>query len=184
MMATAAVLLLAACSSLPLPAEVDLRQHMGDATDGSVEVPIGAGPETDIDTTLPEEVGECFDLTGESYPVTVESAQLHWNVDVAYHGPELSGRVQARLYVAGSDDDLFHASNTLGPTVTVNLDRTTTRFAGTATLGPSQLEAIDDREVCWGVRVTGDDVGAEESGTATIDYDVRDLRLKIRFSVI
>ena len=185
--ALAAAFALAACASVPIPADVDLRARMGDATTGSAQVPVEPtepGEVEDLDMTLPAAGGQCLDIPQEAFAVTVQSAQIHWNVDVAYEGPDLSGRMQARLFVAGPGADLFHPSNTLGPTVTVNLDRTTTRLAGTAVLGPQQLAALNDRTVCWGVRLVSDDVIVEEAGTATITYDVRDLWVRVRFSVI
>ncbi len=78
----------------------------------------------------------------------------------------------------------FRSSNTLGPVFTLKLDRTTTRLAGAAVLNPTQLEAVNDREVCWGVEVTGQDVAALEDGTARVDYEIKKLMLNIRFSVI
>jgi hypothetical protein len=182
-----AALALAACASLPIPADIDLRARMGEATSGSVQVPVEPtepGEAEDLTMTLPDAGGQCVDIPAEAVAVTVQSAQIHWNVDVTYDGPDLSGRLQARLFVAGPGAELFHPSHTVGPTVNVNLDRTTTRFAGTAVLGPQALAALNDRRICWGVRLVGDDVVVQEAGTATITYDVRDLWVRVRFSVI
>jgi hypothetical protein len=176
-------LLLAACSSLPLPAEVDLRSRLGAQSEGEFEEEIVAG-ELDATRRLPDDGGECVDFSDADIAVTVESAQLHYNVDVTYDGPELSGRLQAQLYLAGSGDPLWESSNKIGPTVTLNLDKTATRLAGTAVLDPNQLDAINDRQACWGVQVTGQDAVAQESGTARFSYVVNDLRLRITFSVI
>ena len=187
---TASLLLalaLAACSSLPFPADIDLRARMGDAASGSAQVPVAPtepGEAEDLTMTLPAAGGQCLDIPAEAVAVPVQSAQIHWSVDVTFDGPDLSGRLQARLFVAGPGADLFHPSHTVGPTVTVRLDRTTTRFAGTAVLGPQALAALNDRTICWGVRLVGDDVVVQEAGTATIAYDVRDLWVRVRFSVI
>ena len=175
---------LAACSSLPLPADVDLRARMDGGETGSAHVPITAGEAQEVDLRLPEDEGACFDIADEGFGVTIESAQLHWIVDARYEGPDLSGMLQARVFVAGADDELFHPSNTLGPTFTLKLDRTTTRLAGSGVLSPTQLVAVNDRYVCWGVEVGGRDVAAAEDGTATIHYDVESLRLRVRFSVL
>jgi hypothetical protein len=176
-------LFLAACSSLPLPAEVDLRSRLGAQSEGEFEEEIVAG---ELDTTrrLPDDGGECVDFSDADIAVTVESAQVHYNLDVTYDGPELSGRVQAQLYLAGTGDPLWESSNRIGPTVTLNLDKTATRLAGTAVLGPNQLEAINESQACWGVQVTGHDAVVQESGTARFSYVVNDLRLRITFSVI
>ena len=175
---------LAACSSVPLPANVDLRARMDGGETGSAGVPITAGETQEVDLRFPEDEGACFDISDEGFAVTIESAQLHWIVDARYEGPDLSGMLQARVFVAGADDELFHASNTLGPTFTLELDRTTTRLAGSGVLSPAQLGAVNDRYVCWGVEVEGRDVAAAEDGTATIHYDVESLRLRVRFSVL
>lgn len=182
-MALVATSLLAACSSFPLPADVDLKARLGDDATGRVETPVAASPAQDLETAFPDG-GECVDFADEAIPVTVERAKLHWNVDVDYEGPDLTGRVQGRLYVAGAGEELFHPSNALGPAVTVKLDRTTTRFAGSAVLNPDQLRAVNDRVVCVGVRIRGDDVAAAASGDAVIRYDVRDLWMRIGFSVL
>ena len=58
------------------------------------------------------------------------------------------------------------------------------RLAGAAVLNPTQLEAVNDREVCWGVHVTGRDLAAMEDGTANVHFEVKKLMLQIRFSVI
>lgn len=179
----ALALVLAACSSLPLPAEVDLRSRLGAQSDGSFQEEIAAG-EFDDSRKYPGATGECVDFSDEDIPVTIESAQLHYNIDVSYDGPELSGSLKAQLYLARSSTDLWRPDNKIGPTVTLNLDKTSTRLAGTAVLNPDQLEAVNDRRACWGIELIGRDAVAEESGTADFSYRVNDLRLRIRFSVI
>ncbi len=182
--ASAVALALVACSALPIPATVDLRARMGADARGTTEAPIGAGEAGEVDLRIPTDAGECIDISDEGFTITVESAQLHWNLAATYDGPDLSGMLQARFYVAGEGEDVFAARHTLGPVFTLNLDRTETRLAGTAVLNPAQLRAINDGVICWGLSVTGRDVTAAEDGTASISYDVRDLRLSIRFSVI
>jgi hypothetical protein len=184
LIALAAASALVACSAVPIPVDVDLHDRMGDDTSGSVQAPITAGETQDIDLRLPADGGQCVDFSDEGFDVTIESAQLHWIVDAEYDGPELTGKLQARLYVAGADDELFASQHTLGPTFTLNLDRTTKRLAGTANLHPTQLRAIEDRIVCWGMEVTGKDVSAAEDGTATVRFDVKSLRLRVGFSVL
>jgi len=180
--AAAAVLILAACASLPLPMNVDLLAKMSD-TEGTVSEPIKAGQVEELDLHVPTEEGQCLDFADVSPGVTVQSAQLQWIVDAKYDGPDLTGKLQARAYVAGAGDQVFLPSHTLGPVFTVNLDRTNKRLAGAAVLNPTQLQAVNDREVCWGVVVTGDDVAALEDGTATVEYSVKKLMLHIKFSV-
>jgi hypothetical protein len=175
---------LAACAAVPIPIEIDLRARMGGATTGSVQVPVVPGEAEQFGAALPSADGQCFDLSGDDLPVTVQSAQLHWRIDVAYDGPDLTGEVQARLFVAGPGDDLFDPSNALGPSVAVPLDGTTTSVAGTGALGASGLQALADRSVCWGVQLTGTDVVAGEAGVATFSYDVRELRVRLGVSVI
>jgi hypothetical protein len=176
-------LLLAACSAVPLPAEIDLRSRLGAQSEGSFQEEITAG-ELDRTNRLPAEQGECVGFSDADITVTVESAQLHYNLDVTYDGPDLSGNLRAQLYLAGTGDDLWADDNKAGPTVTLNLDKISTRLAGTAVLSPEQLQAINDRSACWGVAVTGRDAVAHESGTATFSYLVRELRLRLTFSVI
>jgi hypothetical protein len=180
----AVALALAACSALPIPATVDLRARMGSDASGTSEVEIGAGEARTVDLRIPSEAGDCIDFSDEDLPVTLESARLHWKIDADYEGPELSGLLQARVFIAGEDDDLFASRHTLGPVFTLQLHRAATRLAGSAVLNPAQLRAINDGVVCWGLEITGRDVTAAGDGTATIRYQVHDLRLSIRFSVI
>jgi len=181
----AAVLMLPACSNLPFPMDVDLKAKIPEAdTEGTVSEPIKEGEAETLDLHLPTEVGECIDFSEVEPGVTVQSAKLQWIVDATYDGPALTGKVQARAYATGVGDEVFHGSNTLGPTFTLKLDRTSTRLAGAAVLNPEQLQAVNDREVCWGVHVTGRDLAAMEDGTANVHFEVKKLMLSIRFSVI
>src|SRR5690554_1652434 len=183
--AATAILLLAACSGLPLPMDVDLKAKVpADSSEGTVSEPIEKGEAETLDLLLPTEAGECVDFSEVAPGVTVQSAKLQWIVDATYDGPALTGKVQARAYATGAGDEVFHSSNTLGPTFTLKLDRTSTRLAGAAVLNPEQLQAVNDREVCWGVEVTGRDLAALEDGTAHVHYEVKKLMLSIRFSVI
>ena len=183
-MTLVAALALAACASVPIPIEIDLRARMGDAATGSVQVPVVSGEAEELGAALPSDDGQCFDLSGDDLPATVQSAQLHWSVDVTYDGPDLTGQVQARLFVAGPDDDLFDASNALGPSVAVPLDGTTTSVGGTAALGAEGLQALNARVICWGVQLIGADVIVDETGVATFTYDVREFRVRLGVSVI
>lgn len=185
---TSATLLLAlfvaACSALPLPADLDLKARLGSEAEGSFEQEITAGETGGVDLRHPSDTGECINFSDVEYPVTVEHAQLHYNVDVTYAGPELSGKLQAQLYAAPIRNKLWLESNKVGPTITLNLNKTATRLAGTAVLNPEQLQAINNREICWGLHVTGKEARAEESGTATFTYTVNQLRLNVGFSVL
>lgn len=178
-----AVLALAACSSIPLPAEVDIGSRLGTESAGNFQEQVAAG-ELDGARRLPDESGECVSFSDVQPSVTVESARIHYNVDVSYDGPELSGDLQAQLYAAGSSQEVWRPENKVGPRVNLDLDRTETRLAGTAVLSPAQLDAVNARRVCWGVEVVGRDAVAEEAGTANFGYRINDLRLSIRFSVI
>lgn len=178
-----AVLVLAACSALPLPHVIDLKAQIEDPA-GAVTTEVGEGQVEELDLRVPTDEGECFVFDDVAPGLTVHSSQLQWIVDIDYEGPELSGKVQARAYATGEGDEVFHGSNTLGPVVTVDLSRPTTRLAGAANLNPDQLAAINERALCWGAVLRGDDVTAQEDGTATISYEVKQLRLRITFSVI
>lgn len=183
--ATGALLaaLLASCSQMPVPVEVDLRTRVPESS-GSIEEPIEEGAAGNVDARLPAEEGQCVDFSDEQLPATVEYARLHYDVEVGYEGPDLSGKVQARLYAAGSAEEVWLERNRLGPTVTVDLDRSGTKLTGTAVLNDEQVEAINDREACWGVHLTGDEVAAASSGTATLSYRVDRLRLSVGVSVL
>lgn len=177
-------LAVAGCSFLPLPARVDLRARLGAESAGTVEEEIIAGETESLNLRHPSGDGECVDFSDVDIPVTVQSAQLNYRADLDYDGPPLSGRLQARVYAWPEGEDAWLARNKVGPTVTVNLDKSSTRLAGTAVLSKDQLRAVNEKSICWGLLVSGDDVTAEESGTATFEYDVQQLMLNIRFSVI
>ncbi len=110
------------------------------------------------------------------------SVPIPLDVDLKAKIPEASEGTVSEPVQAG--DDVFQPSHTLGPVFTVDLDRTTTRLAGAAVLNPTQLEAVNDRLVCWGVEVTGEGVAALEDGTITVGYSVKKLMLRITFSVL
>lgn len=177
-------LLLAGCSQLPLPAEVDLKARLGSSSSGTVEEEIRAGEAGDLDLRHPTADGECVDFEDVDLPVTLESARLNYNASVGYDGPELSGELRAQLYAAPVGEDLWQERNRIGPDVRVDLDQPETRLAGNVRLSDAQVEAVNDREVCWGLWVRGEDVTAQDDGTATIEYDIQQLILDIRFSVI
>lgn len=182
LVAGTAILFLAACSALPIPHEVDLRAQLSE-TSGTVTAEVKVGAVEELDLRVPTDEGECFDFADVAPGLTVHSARLQWIVDVAYDGPDLTGKLQARAFAAKAGDEVFLSRNRLGPVLTTDLGGEPTRLAGAAVLDPSQLEALNDREVCWGVEVTGEDVAAPEDGTATIDYSIERLRLRITFSV-
>lgn len=181
-----AVLVLGACASVPVPLDVDLRAQMPEATkEGTVTEPVQAGEVEVLDLRLPTEEGQCVSFADAALGnATVRSAKLQWIVDATYKGPDLTGRLRARAYVAGAGDEVFLPQHTLGPVFSVNLDRSSTRVAGAAVLNPTQLQAVNDREVCWGVEIAGEDVAALEDGTAMVDYSVKQLVLRISFSVL
>lgn len=180
----ALMLVLAACSWLPLPATIDLKARLGSQASGTVHEEIGQGEAGSVNFNHPTDEGECIDLSDADIPVTVESARLHYNAELNYDGPELSGRLTAQLYASPSADDLWLAKNRVGPAVNLNLGNTETKLVGNAVLNTDQVSAINERWLCWGLKVNGKDVTAPESGEARIDYTVNDLRLSIRFSVI
>lgn len=175
---------LSACSWLPLPYSMDLKDKLGSSSSGSVGHQIEAGDAGNLDFSHPDDNGECIDFSDADIPVTVESARLHYNATVDYEGPALSGKVSAQLYVSDQQGNLWAGANKVGPKVTLVLSNADTRLAGTAVLNRDQVDGINDRYLCWGLRVSGNDVSAMETGTATIEYSVEQLRLDIRFSVV
>lgn len=177
-------LALAACSALPWPASIDLKERLGNDSEGSLEHEVTAGEVGDLDDRFPSDAGECVDLSDVRSRARVQRAQLHYNVDLTYDGPDLTGMVQAQLYAAGDRDALWQERNKVGPTVTMQLRREQTRLAGTVVLNRDQLRALNDRRICWGVHVTGRDVSAQESGTMRVDYVVNQLRLNIGVSIL
>lgn len=184
--AVTTLLVLSACSSLPLPMDVDLKSKLAEEShEGTITEPVREGETEELDVRLPDEGGACFEFADAAPEhVTVRSAQLQWIVDVKYDGPDLTGKLQARAFVTGEGDEVFHSSNTLGPVLTVNLDKTSTRLAGASVLNPTQLEAVNDRRICWGVEATGSDLAALEDGTASVHYSIKKLNLRITFSVL
>lgn len=183
--AITATLALGACAHMPLPANVDLLAKMpAETAEGEITQPVQAGTTETVDVRLPTEEGQCLDFSEVAPGVTVQSAKLQWIVDATYQGPDLTGKLQARAYAAGAGDAVFSSNHTVGPVFTIKLDRTRTRLAGAAVLNPTQLQAVNDRVVCFGVDVSGRDVAALEDGTLTIDYSVKQLKLSITFSVM
>jgi hypothetical protein len=179
----ALMLVISGCSFLPLPMTIDLKTRLLSKTSDTVSHEIGASEAEDIDFEHPDENGECIDFQDADIPVTVESARLHYDADIDYSGPSLTGNVAAQLYVAPDAASLWNARNKVGPTISIDLRNPDTTLAGTAVLNPDQVEGINAKELCWGLKVTGSDISAAE-GKATIDYTIEELKLAIRFSVI
>ncbi len=178
------VLLLAGCSAFPVPVRIDLKARLGDAAQGSFEEPVGAGSNATIDARYPTDEGQCVDFSDASFAAKVEKGSLTWNGEVTYDGPALTGKVQAQLYASSQASTVWQPSSKVGPAVTVRLDKTTTHLAGTAVLNKDQVKALNDRNLCWGLHLTGTDVSAAESGTATISYSISKLVLAAGVSVL
>ncbi|HEX7003739.1 MAG TPA: hypothetical protein VF168_06100 [Trueperaceae bacterium] len=175
---------LSACSWLPIPYTIDLRAQLGSNATGSASHEIEAGEAGDLDFRHPDGDGECIDFSEVDIPVTVESARLHFNTTVEYDGPRLTGTVAAQLYLSRDPERLWLPSNRVGPRVTVNLNHADTRLAGTAVLNREQIEGLNQQYLCWGLQIDGNNVTATESGEATIEYSVEELKLATRVSVI
>lgn len=197
-------LLVAGCSQSPeAPAEstttrteeVELAGQLDQDQSGTIRQEIKAGTSEEVDLRLPSEEGRCTDFSEVELPSEVEGAldgsgsleRVHVNYDVQVDyvdGPALSGWMQARLYGTSEEaGDLWHERNRVGTPVTVNLDRGEARLTGAAVLNDEQLQALNDRNVCWGLAVRGRDVTAEEDGLAVFDYSVNRLKLTIEYRV-
>lgn len=163
---------------------IDLKARLGSRTSGTVQQEINAGEVTDVDFRHPEPNGECIAFEDADIPVTVRSARLNYNANADYQGPALTGTVRAQLYVSKNEASLWNAGNKVGPEVTVNLSNPDTRLAGTAVLNRDQVDGINSKFLCYGLEVTGSKISASQSGEATIEYTIDQLRLDIRFSVI
>jgi hypothetical protein len=135
--------LLVACRALSILVEVDLDQRLGAQSSGSLQEELSAG-DFDESRRLPHEGGQCIDFSDQDIAVTVESATLHYDLEVEFDGPEVAGKLQGRLYLAGSEAELRRACSKIVPIVTLDMTRSSTRLAGTAVLSPEQLEAVND----------------------------------------
>ncbi|HKI58466.1 MAG TPA: hypothetical protein VKA00_04485 [Trueperaceae bacterium] len=176
--------LITACNALPAPLTLDLKSRMGSSSRGSVQEPVTAGGSPTLDVTWPSSGGQCIDFSDRKIAARLVDATIHYEVEVSYSGPPLTGQVQARLYAASTSAGLWQPAAQVGPAVAVDLDSTATTLAGSATLDADQVKAVNDRYVCWGVHLTGSNVNASQSGTATIRYTVDRLTADAGVSVM
>lgn len=100
------LILLSACSWLPLSYTLDLRRKLGSSASGTVQQPIRAGNSGDIAFRHPDDDGECIGFSNNDNPVAAESARMHYNASVDYFGSRVSGRVAAQLYLSHEQSDL------------------------------------------------------------------------------
>ena len=177
-------LILAGCSALPLPMNIDLREQLGESVRGTFSEPITAGQVDDIDLRHPPGGGECLSFEEIEIPVTVQRVRLEYRVALAYDGPPLTGRFSARLHLSDELGDLWEDANRVGPPIELELAGGEETLAGTLVLNRDQVRGVNERSLCWGASITGEDVSATGSGDATFHYDVERLMLRIRFSVI
>lgn len=180
----ALALALAACSAFPIPVSVDLQAKLGDSSSGSFTEPIKAGSNATLDTRYPSDSGQCIDFSDQQFSAKVERATLQYKGSVSYDGPALTGTVNVRLFAASSQGALWQPANQVGPTVHLDLDRGSSILAGAVVLNRDQLAALNARNLCWGLRVSGRDVSAAQDGTATVSYAVDRLMLQAGVGVM
>jgi hypothetical protein len=175
-LALAVLLVLAACSFLPLPYEIDLAALIDDVA-GEVEVEIGAGVTEAFTLLLPEEGERCHQLDHDRSGATIMYGQLRYELAAAYTGPEVSGEVELQPFLAASEEALWQ--HPLGAPIAVDLGESAASLTDRIALSDDQVDALNDGYGCVGVRLTGSDLRAEESGDATITYEVRELVLRV-----
>lgn len=174
--ALAVLLVLAACSFLPLPYEIDLVAYLDDVA-GEVEVEVGAGVTEGFTLLLPEDGERCHELDHDQTAATLMYGQLRYELAAAYTGPEVSGEVEVQPYLAASEEALWQ--HPLGEPFAVDLGESAASLSDQVALGSDQVDALNDGYGCVGVRLTGSDLRAEESGAASIRYEVRELVLRV-----
>ncbi len=177
------IVVLAACKAIPIPLEIDLLAKLGDAASGTIEKQIVAGSAYDVRKHIPEAGESCLVLDDDRRGVTLVHANLTYELDLAYDGPPISGVVEVQAYLAADEEALFSDAAALGAPVRVDLASPTVTLGDSVRLDRYQIAAVNDRRVCVGLLLVGTDLSAEEDGVASIDYDVKQLRLRISFSV-
>jgi hypothetical protein len=182
LLAVIVMVALAGCRSLPLPAEFDLLPGLGEAAEGVVEADLIAGLTTNLGLHLPNPYGACLDLDPPPAGARVENAVLHYQVEVRYDGPEVQGEVRLQPFAA-ANGALWEAANAVGDGVVVDLTAGTTVASDAIRMTPHQLQALNDRRVCWGIELAGERLTPDANGVATIGYRVQQLRLRVAFSL-
>jgi hypothetical protein len=182
LLALAVLVALAGCRSLPLPAEFDLLPGLGEAAAGTVEASLIAGLTTNLGLHLPNPYGACLDLEPPPAGARVENAVLHYQLEVSYDGPEVQGEVRFQPFAA-ANGALWEGANAVGEGVVVDLTAGTIVASDAIRLTPAQLQALNERRVCWGIELAGERLTPDANGVATIGYRVQQLRLRVAFSL-
>jgi hypothetical protein len=178
-----ALVLMAGCRTLPLASTIDLLPSLGDAAAGSVEAGLVAGLTTNLGLRLPSAFGSCLELDPLPPGVRVERAVLHYQVEVTYDGPEMRGEVRLQPFAA-ADGGLLDDASAVGAGIDVDLAAGQVVAVEDIPLTAAQLQAFDERRVCWGLSLTGDSLRPDADGVATIAYAVQELRLRVAFSLL
>jgi hypothetical protein len=182
LLALVVLVALAGCRSLPLPAEFDLLPGLGEAAAGTVEAGLIAGLTTNLGLHLPNPYGACLDLDPPPAGARVENAVLHYQVEVRYDGPEVHGEVRFQPFAA-ANGALWEEANAVGDGVVIDLTAGTTVASDAIRMTAKQLQALNDRRVCWGIELAGERLTPDANGVATIGYRVQQLRLRVAFSL-
>jgi hypothetical protein len=169
---------LVGCRALPLPIEIDLLAELADARSGVVEETVQTGVNAQLLMDLPEHDDNCIDIDEDVLPVSIVYAQVTYDVDLRYQGPNLRGRVEVQPYLASSPSKLFEASSAFGDPIAANLAAAHVRLKGVARLTAEQVAALNEGHLCWGLRLRGTNVAATADGTIRATYDVRTLTVR------
>jgi hypothetical protein len=172
---------LAGCSSIPLP--IDLMGSLGERANGNftASIPIGA---YSTHSKLPEKPSTT-DFSSQNIGVKVVGGTLDYRFNLTYSGKtKLEGTVTAQVYIAAAgleaSDSLWQDRYKLGTakTVTLEMGKTSLAVDGNAPLNETQIKALNDKKMRFGVLVDGKGSSSAAS-SVEFKYQLKRLTLNV-----
>jgi hypothetical protein len=172
---------LAGCSSLPIP--IDLLGSVGERANGdfTTSIPLGA---YSTHSKLPENPNTT-DFSSQSLGVKVVGGTLDYRLNLTYAGKtNLEGTVTVQVYIAAAgleaSDSLWQDRYKLGTAKTIKLEtgKTSLIVDGNAPLNETQIKALNDKKMRFGVLVDGKGSSSAAS-SVEFKYQLKRLTLNV-----
>jgi hypothetical protein len=202
------VLLIAGCSFLPFPVQLDLGQDFKDTKGqfevvlptGKIEVAEGmnaiqgslgpfssplAGLQIDLteNITLPDTEGYLVDFSEQKLKEELLSAQLAYALELNLEGP-VSADLTLQAYLGPiSETPLISDAYKLGETKRVELSKTTT-LSEIINLNFEQIQAINEGQLRFAVVLSKASLKFLEPGSSSLSYKLKSLSLSADKAII
>jgi hypothetical protein len=172
---------LAGCSSIPLP--IDLMGSVGERANGNFTASIPVGVYS-THGKLPEKPSTT-DFGTQNIGINVVGGTLDYRFNLTYTGKtKLEGTVTAQVYIAPAgleaSDSLWQDRYKLGTAKTIVLEtgKTSLTVDGNAPLNDTQVKALNDKKMRFGVLIDGKGSSSAAS-SVEFKYQLKRLTLNV-----